>query len=154
MDESLTAPEAQRKIYAYMSEALTGLPVSTSLAKLADVPNLASHSAGPPLSVPCWDGNLQSEGPHYITSAYWIVGVPPSAGKEYFDQLSETWKNKGWNTSEKMIRVTEVELPDGFGLTLNAGPDYRFMSLTGHSPCMPDSAIDGMENDPLIITRP
>ena len=154
MDESLTAPEAQRKIYAYMAEALTALPGPTSLAKVPDVPDLANQSAGPPLAMPCWDGNTQSEGPRYINSAYWVVGIPPSAGKDFFDQFTESWKKNGWEISSKMIGVTQAKLSDGFGLTLNAGPDYRFMSLTGCCPCMPDSTFGDMESDPFTIPHP
>ncbi|WP_157102105.1 hypothetical protein [Nocardia caishijiensis] len=154
MDESLTAPDAQRKIYAYMSQALTGMPDTTSLSKTPDVSDLAEKQNRPPLPNACWDGNVQSDGPRYISSSYWVVGIPPSAGKEYFDLFAESWKNNGWKTSAEMIGIARVDFPDGFGIKLNAGPDYRFMSLTGYSPCMPDTTIEDMDSDPRTIPHP
>ncbi|APE34019.1 hypothetical protein BOX37_08580 [Nocardia mangyaensis] len=155
MDESLTAVDAQLKIRSYMSELLAELPTGTALSKKPDNPDLATKNRRNPIANPCWEGNVQSDGPRYLSIGYWIVGLPAGSTTEYFERIPELWQSKGWATEPQGRTVVKAKIPDGFGFQLqDAGKGDGSLSLTGFSPCVPEATIDAMENDPFTITQP
>ncbi|MFE6926080.1 hypothetical protein ACFVAV_34060 [Nocardia sp. NPDC057663] len=156
VDESLTAVDAQIKIRAYMSEVLAELPAGTALSKKPDNPNLGTLNSLRALPNPCWEGNVQSSGPRYLSIGYWITGLPPGSNSEYFQRIPSIWQSKGWEVGVNDVSaVATAKLPDGFGLQLqDAGKGDGSLSLKGFSPCLPESTIDAMENDPFTIPHP
>jgi len=154
--ESLTAVDAQFKIRAYMSEVLAELPAGAALSKKPDNPDLATTKHRRPLPNPCWEGNVQSSGPRYLSIGYWITGLPAGSTAEYFERIPAIWQNKGWATETNDVSdVAKAKIPDGFGLQLqDAGKGDGSLSLTGFSPCLPESTIDAMEDDPFTIPHP
>ncbi len=156
MDESLTAVEAQFKIRGYMSEVLAELPAGAALSKKPDNSGLGTHNRLNPIANPCWEGNTQSSGPRYLSIGYWITGLPAGSTAEYFERIPAIWQHKGWATEINTVSVVaKTKIPDGFGLQLqDAGKGDGSLSLTGFSPCLPESTIDTMENDPFTIPHP
>ncbi|WP_188829173.1 hypothetical protein [Nocardia camponoti] len=155
MNESLTAPQAQEKIYAYMRETLGELPAGAALSKVPDNTELGVRRSLRPNAVPCWDGNIQSSGPRYLSVHYWITGLPAGSVQQYYDQIGASWKAKGWEIQTMGTDVIKASIPDGFGLKVqDAGKGDGSLSLAGYSPCIPESTIDQLANNPETIPRP
>lgn len=153
--ESLTAAEAQRTIYGYFSATLGQLPVEVGLSKTPDSPVLGTKPIRPPLPNPCWDGNLQSNGPRYLSTSYWVVGVPAGGTAEYFTRIAEVWRAKGWQIDTTQPAIAKAVISDGFGLQLqDAGKGDSSLNITGFSPCLPETTIDGLVEDPATISHP
>ncbi|WP_459955757.1 hypothetical protein [Nocardia sp. IFM 10818] len=152
VDESLTGRQAQQRIYELMTETLRALPPGAVLSKTPDSPLLGKDTNLYPIAVPCWSGNTQSEGPHYLSIGYWITGLPQDATGEYFNKISKIWQDRGWQEtdSSRLVFVTKTE--DGYGLHLqNADKGDGSLSLTGTSPCISDSALEPLDPDPTEI---
>ncbi|WP_067695906.1 hypothetical protein [Nocardia jejuensis] len=153
MDDSLTAQRAQQRIYELMKDTLRGLPVGAGLSKTPGSPLLGKFDKPYPLTVPCWEGNVRTEGPHYLRTAYWVIGVPAGATRDYFDRIKKVWSDQGWSEENTSEWVWVVRTGDGFGLQLqDADKGDGSLSITGSSPCVPESALEPLDPDPSEIT--
>ncbi|MGW4244812.1 hypothetical protein [Nocardia sp. NPDC004722] len=151
VDESLTVAGAQNRVVGLMTETLRGLPPGIALSKTPADPGLAQFEPYP-LTVPCWEGNTQTEGPHYARIAYWVTGVPAGGTREYFDRITAVWNEKGWQatTSDRMSYT--VKAAEGYGLQLSdAGKGDGSLSIIGSSPCFPESGMKPNSPDPTEI---
>ncbi|MEC3954631.1 hypothetical protein VMT65_16445 [Nocardia sp. CDC153] len=152
MDASLTAQRAQQRIYELMTDTVRGLPAGIALSKTPDSPVLGKDTNLYPLTIPCWEGNTQTEGPHYLSVGYWIIGVPPGATRDYFDRIKRVWQDRNWKPVNSTQWVLAVKTEDGYGLQLqDADKGDGSLSLTGMSPCIPQSALEPIDPDPAEI---
>ncbi|WP_067712182.1 hypothetical protein [Nocardia yamanashiensis] len=152
MDESLTALGAQRRIHELMTDTLRGLPPGIELSKTPANPNLATFDPYP-VTPPCWEGNVQTEGPHYARVTYWVAGVPAGATREYFDRIAAVWRERGWQPTDSDQWSYTVKTPDGYGLRINdAGKGDGSLGMLGMSPCFPEAALEPIDPDPPRIT--
>ncbi|MEV6771161.1 hypothetical protein AB0N05_21335 [Nocardia sp. NPDC051030] len=152
MDSSLTAQRAQHRVYELLAETLRGLPAGVALSKTPDSPDLGKDTNLYPLTMPCRDGNTETDGPHYVRSGYWLVGVPAGASRDYFDRIKRLWQDSGWREVDSRDRVVVVKTSDDYGLQLqDAGKGDGSLSLTGSSPCFPQSAMQPLDPDPTEI---
>lgn len=152
MDTSLTARSAQQRVYELMADTLRGLPDGVVLSKTPASQQLGTFDNVYPIAVPCWDGNVQTEGPHYVRTAYWVVGVPPGASREYFDSIKSVWQDRGWHEKDSSQRVFIAQTNDGYTMQLkDADKGDGSLSITGSSPCFPESALEPIDPDPTEI---
>ncbi|GGK61766.1 hypothetical protein [Nocardia camponoti] len=129
--------------------------MGAALSKTPDNPGLAVKNHVKPLPNPCWDGNEKSSGPRYLRVGYWITGLPVGRVSEEFLAIQEAWKRNGWQVDSSIPSVSKAALPDGYGLQLqDAGKGDGSLSLTGFSPCVPESTIAELQPDPTTIERP
>lgn len=153
VDESLTAQRAQHRVYGLMADTLKGLPAGVALSKTPANDQLGKFDKPYPTTVPCWDGNTQTEGPHYVRIPYWLTGVPAGGTRDYFDRITREWQERGWRTVNSDNWVVVVETGDGYTLQLqDADKGDGSLSLTGSSPCFPQSALEPLDPDPAEIT--
>lgn len=152
VDASLTAQQSQHRIYDLMAETLRGLPAGVALSKTPDNPGLAKDTNLYPITIPCWEGNTRTEGPHYASIGYWVVGVPQGATRDYFDRIKKVWQDHDWKTVNDTPWVSAVKTSDGYGLQMqDADKGDGSLSLTGMSPCIPQSALEPLDPDPATI---
>ncbi|MFC9993561.1 hypothetical protein [Nocardia sp. NPDC127526] len=152
VDSSLTAQRAQQRVYELMTDTLKGLPGGVALSKEPGNPQLAKFDKPYPLTVPCWDGNLQSDGPRYVRIPYWVVGLPAGGTRDYFDRITRVWQEHDWRTVNSTDWILIVETGDGYTLQLqDADKGDGSLSITGSSPCIPQSALEPLDPDPLEI---
>ena len=155
MESTMSMREAQHAIYGYFNDTLHELPPSIELSMKPDSDQLATKRHRRALPVPCWSGNVQSEGPRYLDVSYWIVGIPTDGTREYFERIPQVWQEKGWEEVDRSEDVVTVCTDDGFGLKLqDAGKGDGSLSLTGFSPCVPEETAESLEPLPDVFPHP
>ncbi|WP_446225657.1 hypothetical protein ACTWPB_11625 [Nocardia sp. IBHARD005] len=149
-----TAAQAQQRIHENLSAALTGLPLSLNLSKNPENSALASFGRERPVSAPCWDASTQSSGPYNLSSSYWVTGVPKGENRKYFDAMLDAWEKQGWPVERESRFAANTTLLEGFGLQLqDAGKGDGSLSVTGYSPCVDQSTIEGVTKEPDTIVH-
>lgn len=155
MESTMSMREAQHSIYGYFNETLHELPRNIELSMKPDSDQLGTRRKSMPTAVPCWSGNVQSEGPGYLRISYWVTGVPPGGTREYFERIRQIWQKKGWEEVRRDDKHATVRTGDGFGLKLqDAGKGDGSLSLVGFSPCVPEETEDSLEPLPDVFPHP
>jgi len=155
VESTMSMREAQHRIYGYFEQTLRELPMEVSLSRTPGSAHLGAFRGRMPGAVPCWSGNVQSEGPRYLDVSYWIVGIPAGGTREYFERILQNWQARGWEETSRDEVAGAVRTGDGFGLKLqDAGKGDGSLSLTGFSPCVPEETEDSLEPLPDVFPHP
>ncbi|MFB7876261.1 hypothetical protein ACFC06_13475 [Nocardia sp. NPDC056064] len=152
---TFTATQAQQRISENLAAAIADLPGGVHLSKTSDNPGLSAFGKERPVSSPCWEGSAQTTGMYYLSSSYWMSGVPAGENRAYYDATVRAWEERGWAVEHVSAWVTTATLPDKFGLRLqDADEGDGSLSVTGMSACVHESTIDDVVAEPETINHP
>ena len=126
MDSTITLDEANRKLDAYIEQALAQLPAGAGLKERLRIEE-----------EPC-DDVAGDRGKQQASRNYQVTGIDAANIPSYFDTLRVWWQDNGFRIldNDPVDGFLWVEnTTDGFRMTLKAADGGRLM-LISSSPCV------------------